>query len=187
MIIINTIHISDCRQFADIHISQGSVATYLRCGGIFKYQSVANLSLRLSVKEFRKSVNIWRSYGQELIVLFFWLTVYIHIAKVKYNTIILYKRIGRKTTIPLWFLLTYQLSSLWILKWHLVTFDLHAISRFVAVLIRVGLCRQTDAVCPSLREHRLQWQFRLNADITWTFYECMSWQNNYHQIKKNCS
>jgi len=29
------------------------------------------------VKEFRKSANIWWSYGQELDVLFFWLTVYI--------------------------------------------------------------------------------------------------------------
>jgi len=32
-----TMHISDCCQFSGIHISQGSVATYLRCGGIFKY------------------------------------------------------------------------------------------------------------------------------------------------------
>ena len=36
----------------NIHISQGSVATYLRCSGIFKYAFVANLSLSLSVKEF---------------------------------------------------------------------------------------------------------------------------------------
>ena len=28
------IRISDFHQFSDIHISQGSVATYLRCGGI---------------------------------------------------------------------------------------------------------------------------------------------------------
>jgi len=34
-----TMHISDCCQFSDIHISQGSVATYLRCRGIFKYVS----------------------------------------------------------------------------------------------------------------------------------------------------
>jgi len=45
-------HISDCCQFSDIHISQGSVATYLRCGGIFKYEFVANLPMSLSVKEF---------------------------------------------------------------------------------------------------------------------------------------
>ena len=35
-------------------ISQSSVATYLRCGGIFKYDFVANLSMNLSVKEFKK-------------------------------------------------------------------------------------------------------------------------------------
>ena len=45
--------------------------TYLRYGGIFKYQSVANFLLSLSVKKFRKSVNVWRSYGQEFSVLFF--------------------------------------------------------------------------------------------------------------------
>ena len=71
-----TMHISDCCQFSDIHISQGSVATYLRCGGIFKYEFVANLPVTLSVKKFWKSVNIWGSYGQEFSVLFFWDTVY---------------------------------------------------------------------------------------------------------------
>ena len=33
-------------------ISQGSVATRLRCGGIFKYELVANLPVSLPVKEF---------------------------------------------------------------------------------------------------------------------------------------
>jgi len=33
-------------------ISQGSVVTQLRCGGIFKYEFVANLPLSLPVKEF---------------------------------------------------------------------------------------------------------------------------------------
>jgi len=47
-----TMHISDCSQISDIHISQGSVATYLRRGGIFKYEFVANLPLSLPVKEF---------------------------------------------------------------------------------------------------------------------------------------
>jgi len=46
------IHISHYRQFSDIHISQGSVATYLRFGGIFKYDFVANLPLNLTLKEF---------------------------------------------------------------------------------------------------------------------------------------
>ena len=56
--------------FLNVDISQGSVATRLRCGGIFKYELVANLP----VKEFRKLVNIWGSwgsYGQEFGVLFF--------------------------------------------------------------------------------------------------------------------
>jgi len=38
--------------FLNIDISQSSVATRLRCGGIFKYKFVANLPLSLSVKEF---------------------------------------------------------------------------------------------------------------------------------------
>jgi len=37
-------------RFFKIDISQGSVATYLRCGGIFKYGFVANLPLSLPVK-----------------------------------------------------------------------------------------------------------------------------------------
>ena len=69
-------------EFSNIDISQGSVATYLRCGGIFKYQFVANLPLSLSAKELCKSVIIWGSYGQEFSVLFFidsrcsWLVTY---------------------------------------------------------------------------------------------------------------
>ena len=64
-------HISDCCQFSGIHISQGSVPIYLRCGGIVKYEFVANLPVSQPVKEFWKSVNIWGSYGQEFSVLFF--------------------------------------------------------------------------------------------------------------------
>jgi len=48
----SSLHISDCRQFSDVHISQGSVAAYLRCGGTFKYDFVANLLVSLSAKEF---------------------------------------------------------------------------------------------------------------------------------------
>jgi len=66
--IINHNAYSHCRRFFDIHIPQGSVATYLMCGGIFKYEFVANLPLSLPVKEFWKSVNIWGSYGQEFSV-----------------------------------------------------------------------------------------------------------------------
>jgi len=49
----------------------GSVAIYLRCGKIVKYEFVANSPVRPSVKKFWKSVYIWGSYGQEFGVLFF--------------------------------------------------------------------------------------------------------------------
>jgi len=57
--------------FLHIDILQGNVATYLGCGGIFKYEFVANFPLSLSAKEFWKSVNVWGSYGQEISVLLF--------------------------------------------------------------------------------------------------------------------
>ena len=66
-----TIHISDCHQFSDTHVSQGSVVIYLRSGEIFRYEFVANLPVSLPVKEFWQSLNICRSYGQEFSVLFF--------------------------------------------------------------------------------------------------------------------
>ena len=73
-----TLHSQSAKQdtkhcdFLNTDISQGSVATHLRCGGMFKYDSVANLPLNLPAKEFYwKSVNIWGSYGQEFNVLFF--------------------------------------------------------------------------------------------------------------------
>jgi len=57
--------------FLNVDSSQGSAATYLRCGGMIKHDFVANLTLSLSAKEFWKSVNIWGSCGQEFSVLFF--------------------------------------------------------------------------------------------------------------------
>ena len=43
----------------------------LRCGGICNDFSVANLVQSQAVNEFRKSINISRSYGHEYGVLFF--------------------------------------------------------------------------------------------------------------------
>ena len=43
---------------------QGSVATYLRCGGVVNKQIKKGLLLSLRVNFF-KSVNIWQSYEQE--------------------------------------------------------------------------------------------------------------------------
>ena len=43
----------------------GSVATYLRCGGVVNNQIKKGLLLTLSVKKKSKFVNIWQSYKQE--------------------------------------------------------------------------------------------------------------------------
>jgi len=59
------------------NISQGSVATHLRGGGIFINNFIENFHLSTSVKELWKSVNIQQRYGQEYRVSLFWLTVYI--------------------------------------------------------------------------------------------------------------
>jgi len=55
-----------------IYISQGSVATRLRCGGISNDFVITCLLLSLTVKEFWKSVNVCRSYGQLSTGLFFY-------------------------------------------------------------------------------------------------------------------
>ena len=44
--------------FADINVSQGSVATYERCGVIFNIRLTTNLPRNLPVKEFLKLVKI---------------------------------------------------------------------------------------------------------------------------------
>ena len=44
--------------FADINASQGSVATYARCGGVLNVHLTANLPRNLSVKTILKSVKI---------------------------------------------------------------------------------------------------------------------------------
>ena len=43
--------------FSDTNISQGSVATRLRCGGIFNESCIANFLQIITVKEFLKSAN----------------------------------------------------------------------------------------------------------------------------------
>jgi len=51
-------------QFFNIKVSQGSVATRLRCDGIFNDQFITQSLLSPRVKNFWKSANICRSYGQ---------------------------------------------------------------------------------------------------------------------------
>ena len=48
-----------------IYISQGSVATHLKCGGIFNGSFIANFLQIVAVKVFLKSANIWRRYELE--------------------------------------------------------------------------------------------------------------------------
>jgi len=77
---LTTIQISDWRHFSDINVSQFSVATCLKHGGILKKNKfIANLIPSPTVKKVWKSVNIWWSYvmGKSLVSCFFWLTVYI--------------------------------------------------------------------------------------------------------------
>jgi len=49
----------------DIYISQGCVATQLRCGG--SNQFITYFPRNVQVKKFWKSVNIWWRYGQKYV------------------------------------------------------------------------------------------------------------------------
>jgi len=56
--------------FADINVSQGSVATYARCGGIFNMHLTANSPRNLPVKKFLKSVQNLQKHSHESVALF---------------------------------------------------------------------------------------------------------------------
>ena len=62
---------SKFRWFSVIHVSQGSVATYVRCGGMSTQRCIANFLLSLSVKEFLKSVKIDKVTAKSLVASFF--------------------------------------------------------------------------------------------------------------------
>jgi len=57
--------------FADISVSQGSVGTYARCGGIFNISLTTNLQGIFQWNFFWKSVKIWQNYGHESVAQFF--------------------------------------------------------------------------------------------------------------------
>ena len=57
--------------FADIHISQGSVATCLKRGGIFKHEFVANFLQSLIVKKFENRIIIGEVMAKSLVSCFF--------------------------------------------------------------------------------------------------------------------
>jgi len=48
-----------------IDISQDSVETHLRCGGICNNHIIANCLQSATVKELWKSINSWQRYGQK--------------------------------------------------------------------------------------------------------------------------
>jgi len=50
--LLNETFLSDYRWFPDIYITQGSVATRMRCGGFFNDHFITHLLPSLVVKEF---------------------------------------------------------------------------------------------------------------------------------------
>ena len=61
---------SDLRHVSDIHISQDSLATCLRCGGIFKQEFVANLLPSPTVKTFENRLTFGEVIGKRLVSCF---------------------------------------------------------------------------------------------------------------------
>jgi len=57
--------------FYIFYISQGSVATQLRCGGMFNNHFITNFTQNMPVKKIWQSVNIWQRYGQKFVAYFF--------------------------------------------------------------------------------------------------------------------
>jgi len=55
--------------FYTCYISQGSVATQLRCG-MFGNHFTTHFSQNAAVKKLWKSVNIWQRYGQNFVAYF---------------------------------------------------------------------------------------------------------------------
>jgi len=57
--------------FMHFFISGGSVATQLRCGGMFSIHFNTNFSQNAAVKKFWKPVNNWQRYGENFVAYFF--------------------------------------------------------------------------------------------------------------------
>jgi len=56
--------------FTDMNVSQDSVATYARCGGIFNVRLTKNFPKNLPVKTMFKSVKNLQNYGHESVAPF---------------------------------------------------------------------------------------------------------------------
>ena len=67
---------SVCQNWATLVWYLSILVSRSMCGGICHNDFIANLPLTLQLKEFWKSINIWRSYRQKYSWMFFWLTLY---------------------------------------------------------------------------------------------------------------
>jgi len=56
--------------FTDLYLT-GSVATQLRCDGIFSNHFITNFPQNAPVKKFWESGNTWQRYGQKFVAYFF--------------------------------------------------------------------------------------------------------------------
>jgi len=65
-LLLNEIFVSNCRYFFDIYALQGSVATRLRCGGIFNNHCFTCLLLIRKWKNFEN----WSTFGEVCVSIF---------------------------------------------------------------------------------------------------------------------
>jgi len=128
--------------FFCIHISQGSVVTCLKHGGIFKHELVANLLPSRLVKKFENRITLSEVMAKSLVSCFFWLTVY--------NINITDGKLFEILTGPL------QLLSNWQMTWPVSTFGPHyrGILTTSSILRLVNIIQTVHAQCKLLR--RLQ-------------------------------
>ena len=78
--------------FADVNVSQGSVATYARCGWTFDIHLTANLPRNLPLKNFLRSVKNRQNYGHESMATFFIIIIRLLRIKAAHNTLQYIKR-----------------------------------------------------------------------------------------------
>jgi len=64
------IYSSNSDGFYIFYISQGSVATQLRCDGMFSNHFITNFPQNAPVEKFSQLVNIWQRYGQNYVNFF---------------------------------------------------------------------------------------------------------------------
>ena len=69
---LTTTLVWECRLFSGTDVLQGSVATRMRCDGIFNNSFIANVLDNLSVKQSVKSVKVWQSYSHEFLASLLW-------------------------------------------------------------------------------------------------------------------